>query len=290
MSFSEPAVSRMCLPDSSLMPQDMAIIDGFRCYAPALALGSEDYPIDLYDRLCRLEEGHFWFQARNRIILRMLRSYLGNQIQPRLLEIGCGTGFVLQRLAAENRYQLIGLESHIAGLRHARSRLPSVEFVQADARELPYNSELDAIGAFDVIEHVAKDEAVLASIHRALKPGGIVIVTVPQHRWLWSATDEQAMHKRRYTRQELSAKLVTAGLEILRCTSFVTVLLPVMYASRLTKRRSNAASESDLYELEISRAANTVCSAAMRIDEALIGLGISLPFGGSLLAVARKKS
>jgi SAM-dependent methyltransferase len=273
------------------MSQDIVIIDGFRCYAPELALGSDDYPIDFYDRLCRLEDGHFWFQARNRIILRMVRSYCGDQIRPRLLEIGCGTGFVLQQLAAENRYQLTGLESHIAGLRHARARLPSVEFVQADARDLPYDSEFDAVGAFDVIEHVGEDEAVLASIHRALKVGGIVIVTVPQHEWLWSGTDEQAMHKRRYSRRELTAKLETAGLEILRFTSFVTVLLPIMYASRLTKRRHpNTTSESDLYELETSRATNKVCSAAMRIDEALIDLGISLPFGGSLLAVARKKN
>ena len=130
----------------------------------------------------------------------------------------------------------------------------------------------------------------LASIHRALKPRGIFIVTVPQHKWLWSATDEQAMHKRRYTRRQLSAKLMAAGLEILKCTSFVTVLLPAMYASRLTKQqRPKATPENDSYEFEISRATNTVCSAAMRIDEALIGLGISLPFGGSLLAVARKK-
>jgi SAM-dependent methyltransferase len=238
-----------------------------------------------------MEEGHFWFQARNRIILRMVRSYVGNRIRPRLLEIGCGTGFVLQQLAAENRYQLTGLESHIAGLRHARARLPSVEFVQADARDLPYNSEFDAVGAFDVIEHVNEDAAVLTSIRRALTVGGIVIVTVPQHKWLWSGTDEQAMHKRRYTRRELTAKLEAAGLEILRVTSFVTILLPVMYASRLTKRRRpNATSEIDLYELETSRAANTVCSAAMRIDEALLSLGVSLPFGGSLLAVARKKN
>ena len=52
---------------------DLVTIDGFRCYAPALALGSADYPIDFYDRLCRLEAGHFWFQAENRIILRVFR-------------------------------------------------------------------------------------------------------------------------------------------------------------------------------------------------------------------------
>jgi SAM-dependent methyltransferase len=265
-------------------------IEGFRCYAPALAGGSIDYPIENFDLLYRLEAEHFWFRARNRIILRMFRQYVADQAHPRVLEIGCGTGYVLQGLAAEGRYQLTGLEEHLAGLRYARDRLPSVEFVQADARDLPYESRFDAIGAFDVLEHIAEDTAVLASVWRALKPGGIVVLTVPQHKWLWSATDDQAMHKRRYTRRELLAKLAAAGFVLLRGTAFVTTLLPVMYLSRLAKRRQQASSEAELYELDISPVANTVCAAAMRIDEALIGMGVSLPVGGSLLVVARKQN
>jgi SAM-dependent methyltransferase len=265
-------------------------IEGFRCYAPALARGSADYPIENFDLLYRLEAEHFWFRARNRIILSMFRHYLADRAHSRVLEIGCGTGYVLQGLAAAGRYELIGLEEHLAGLRYARDRLPSVEFVQADARDLPYESEFDGIGAFDVLEHIAEDAAVLASVWRALKPGGIVVLTVPQHKWLWSATDEQARHKRRYTRRDLSAKLAAAGFVLLRGTSFVTALLPVMYLSRLAKRRQPARAGAELYELEISPAANMMCSAAMRIDEALIGMGVSLPVGGSLLAVARKKN
>jgi len=270
------------------MSDEAVTIDGFRCYAPALALGSEDYPVELYERLCRLEEKHFWFRARNRIILRVFRQHLARQARARVLEIGCGTGYVLQGLAAENHYELTGLEAHIAGLRHARGRVPAVEFVQADARNLPYESAFDAVGAFDVIEHVVEDDAVLASVFRALKPGGIFVVTVPQHMWLWSPTDALALHKRRYTRRELSAKLLAAGFDVLRCSSFVTMLLPVLYASRLAKRWRSMAGQ-DGYELEISRVANAMCSAAMRVDEALIGMGLSLPVGGSLLAVARKK-
>ena len=78
--------------------------------------------------------------------------------------------------------------------------------MQLDARELPYEAAFDAVGAFDVIEHITEDERVLASMHRALKPGGVLIVTVPQHKWLWSWTDEQARHKRRYGRRELSTR------------------------------------------------------------------------------------
>jgi SAM-dependent methyltransferase len=273
------------------MPQEKATIDGFPCYAPALAQENEDYPAALFDQLYRLEAGHFWFQARNRIILRMLRQYLPRQGCPRVLEIGCGTGFVLQGLATESRYALTGSEAHLSGLRHARKRLPLVEFIQADARDLPYRSVFDAIGAFDVIEHVGEDETVLSSVRRALKPGGIFIMTVPQHMWLWSATDDLALHKRRYTRPDLSNKLMAAGFEILRCTSFVTTLLPIMYLSRRVVRERPAANkETGGYELEISPLANLICSAAMRIDEALIAMGISLPVGGSLLAVARSRT
>jgi SAM-dependent methyltransferase len=273
------------------MPQENVILDGFRCYAPALARESQDYPAALYDRLYQLEAGHFWFQARNRIIARMFRQYLSDQRRPRVLEIGCGTGFVLQGLAAENRYELTGSEAHLSGLRYARDRLPAVEFVQADARDLPYESEFDAVGAFDVIEHISEDAAVLTSIGRALKPGGIFIATVPQHMWLWSATDELAMHKRRYTRRDLSAKLLAAGFDVLRCTSFVTALLPIMYLSRRAKQRRPAVnSDLDEYEFEISRGMNSVCSVAMRVDEALIGMGLSLPIGGSLLVVGRRKN
>lgn len=264
-------------------------IDGIQCYAPELAIDHDDYPIESYQRLRRLEEVHFWFRARNRIIISEFRRNLAGPTRPRVLEIGCGTGYVLQGLAALNAYDLTGAEAHIAGLRHARARLPAVEFVQADARDLPYEEAFDAIGAFDVIEHITEDERVLASVWRALKLGGIFILTVPQHEWLWSSIDEQARHKRRYGRRDLLAKMLAAGFEVLRATSFIATLLPALYASRRTKPRGpSAGSEIDWSELEISRFANALCAAATGIDEALIAAGFSLPFGGSLLAVGRK--
>jgi SAM-dependent methyltransferase len=266
-------------------------IEGFRCYAPALAFGADNYPSEIYSRLCRLEERHFWFRARNRIILRVFRQYLAHRQRPRILEVGCGTGFVLQGLAAEKCYELIGADSHIAALRHARDRLPGIELVQLDAQNLPYESEIDAIGAFDVIEHIAEDESALAGFCRALRPSGIVVVTVPQHQWLWSSVDEQAGHKRRYARQDLLAKITAAGFDILHVTSFVMTLLPVLYAMRLAKRpRDTSVSDIDWSELEIPLVANSVCSAAMLIDEALMIGGLSLPAGGSLLAIGRKRA
>ena len=79
-----------------------------------------------------------------------------------------------------------------------------------DARRIPYEAEFDVIGAFDVIEHIYEDAAVLQQMHRAVRPGGGIIVTVPQHRFLWSKQDEFSCHFRRYTRGELMSKVSCA--------------------------------------------------------------------------------
>ena len=167
----------------------------------------ETFPVEAFARLVELEANNFWFRSRNRIIVRAFRKYLREPTKPRVLEIGCGTGFVLSALHAERRFDLVGSEQHAAGLDWARRRLPEVEFVQLDARHLPYEASFDAVGAFDVIEHIPEDEEVMANVHRALRPKGLFILTVPQHAWLWSSQDELARHQRRYSRAELRAKL-----------------------------------------------------------------------------------
>lgn len=267
-------------------------IDGVRCFAPELAQAEEHYPAEAFARLVELEASNFWFRSRNRIIGRVFARYLAQPARPRVLEIGCGTGFVLSALHAQRRFDLVGAEQHIAGLRFARQRLPEVEFVQLDARRLPYRAEFDAIGAFDVIEHIDEDEEVMACAHAALRPCGLFVVTVPQHAWLWSSTDEHAHHKRRYSRRELLTKLQRHGFALRFCTSFVFALLPLMYLSRLAKRGAAAqaaeAADPTYAELHLPRGLDALMGAAMRIDEALIAAGVSLPAGGSLLAVAQK--
>ena len=97
----------------------------------------------------------------------------------------------------------------------------------------------DLVGAFDVLEHIDRDEEALRGMYTALRPGGGLVVTVPQHRWLWSEADSFADHARRYTRGELTQRMHDAGFELLWATSFLTFLLPLVSTSRLlTRRRS----------------------------------------------------
>jgi len=260
-------------------------IDGFLAWAPELAKHNDGFPEESFEGLARIEAGNFWFRARNAIILWALRKYFpGFQS---LLEVGCGTGFVLSGIAQTFPHtRMVGSEIYSAGLTFAAKRLPGVELLQMDARKLPYETEFDVIGAFDVIEHILEDELVLQNIHRAIKPGGGCVITVPQHQWLWSHVDDAACHKRRYSAKELHNKVEAAGFCILRSTSFVSLLLPLMLASRLLARRSGQADDK---ELVLDPALDRTLEAIMHIEHLMIKAGVSLPFGGSRIVVLERK-
>jgi len=159
--------------------------------------------------------------------------------------------------------------------------------MQMDARRLPFEGEFDMVTAFDVIEHIAEDELVLRNFHKAIKPGGACLITVPQHQWLWSPVDEAACHQRRYSARELHDKVEAAGFRIVRSTSFVTLLLPLMLASRLAARRAGKAGGSDA--LALHPALDKLLEAVMWVEQLLIRCGISLPIGGSRLVVLERK-
>lgn len=262
-----------------------ARVDGFLAWAPELARHNDGFHEESFEGLARVEAGNFWFRARNAIIVWALRKYFSGFQS--LLEVGCGTGFVLSGIAqAFPQAKIAGSEIYTAGLAFAARRLPSVELLQMDARKLPYVEEFDVVAAFDVIEHILEDELVLQNFHRAIKPGGGCLITVPQHQWLWSPVDEEACHQRRYSATELHAKVQAAGFRIARSTSFVTLLLPLMLASRLSARHSGTSGGSEA--LQLNPMVDRMLSAAMGIERLLIKTGASLPVGGSRLVVLQK--
>lgn len=264
-----------------------ALIDGFCAYAPEFAHGEGGgFKPVYFSTLACLEDANFWFRSRNQLIFWAIKKHCPDFYS--LLEIGCGTGYVLSGIAKAFPASILhGSEIFTAGLGFASSRQPSVNFMQMDARRIPYVSEFDVIGIFDVLEHIEEDEQVLAQIHSALMPHGIMLITVPQHPWLWSATDERACHVRRYTSSDLHRKIEAAGFRILRSTSFVTILLPAMIVSRFLKRKA-ARKEDARAELAISPWLNSLFFGLLRAELALIRMGLSFPVGGSRLVIAKK--
>src|SRR5271169_1752223 len=244
--------------------------------------GSTHFPGEGHSYLTSIEEASFWFRARNRLIIDLLRRYGGNFRS--LLEVGCGTGFVLKGIrAAFPSARLVGVEALATGLQEAVKRLDhTIELSQADILRLSYEGEFDVVGAFDVLEHIDDDRAALSALTRAVLPGGVVLLTVPQHPWLWSAADEIAQHRRRYRRGELEEKASTAGLDVVMTTSFVCSLLPAMMANRLL----GPVRPED--EHVLPRVIGGLFEAILGCERRLIALRVGLPVGGTRVVVARR--
>lgn len=261
--------------------------NGIPCFAPELAHEGGGFKADYFNELARLEAENFWFRARNDLILWMIQQYCADFSN--YLEIGCGTGFVLSGIA--DRYpdrHYTGSEVFLSGLQFAVDRLPAANFIQMDARKIPFEKEFDLIGAFDVIEHIAEDSTVLAQLYNTLTPGGHVLITVPQHDWLWSATDEYACHERRYSAQALHQKVTDSGFTIIKSTSFVSVLLPLMLLSRIKQKDINNDEFDPTAELRLSPVLNQILYRLMQAERQVIKTGINLPIGGSRLLIAQK--
>src|SRR5882757_1187745 len=211
--------------------------DGLPLLSPDLVGSLSGFDPSWFAHLESVEDTHFWFVARNELIVGLASCYF--PYARTLFEIGCGNGSVLRALAGSRDWErLVGSDIHPIGLAAARTRLPDgVELVQMDAAAIPARRVFDLIGAFDVLEHLVDDDAAIRQIAVALRPGGGVILAVPQHPWLWSRQDEAAHHQRRYRRGELETKLSRNGFRVIFSSSFVSLLLPFMILSRASWRR-----------------------------------------------------
>jgi SAM-dependent methyltransferase len=244
----------------------------------------EGYDASLFETLFALEPTSFWFRGRNKLILWAIDRWF--PASRSFLEVGCGTGYVLAEiLSSKPDLDAVGGELFPEGLRVARRRLDGVPLAQMDARSMRIEEAFDLVGAFDVLEHIDQDEEALRGMYAALVPGGGLVVTVPQHRWLWSEADSFAGHARRYTRQELTQRMLDAGFELLWTTSFLTFLLPLVSTSRLIARRRSYSLER---EFGLPRWIDRLFERSLDLERAAISRGVSFPVGGSLLAVARR--
>ncbi|MEH2066866.1 MAG: class I SAM-dependent methyltransferase [Nostoc sp.] len=270
-------------PSCSHQPK---LIDEYLSFAPELAETIDSFDPKFFAQLATLEAKNFWYCSRNRLIIWALQRYFPQATT--FLEIGCGTGFVLSGIEkAFPQLTLYGSEVLTTGLGFANQRLCRSQLFQMDARKIPFQDEFHVIGAFDVLEHIQEDKTVLAEMYTATQKGGGIVLTVPQHPWLWSQADDNARHKRRYRAQELETKVNRAGFTVVRMTSFVSLLLPLMLLSRLRQRRPNP-NYDVMSELSISGFLNLLLENILNLECIMIRHGISLPFGGSLLLVAKK--
>lgn len=245
------------------------------------------FPVEAFSDLAAIEVSHWWFRARNKLLLWIMAT----KVKPKTtyLEVGCGTGYVLQAVArAFPKLDLEATEYFSSGLSFAKQRVPSCRFHEMDACKMQDIDFYECIGCFDVLEHIRDDDKVLANFYRALKPKGTLILSLPQHQWLWSQSDDFAHHIRRYSRGDISRKLKKAGFHITYVNSFVSLLLPLMAIKRLQPSEKVLENFTVNDILGVNPALNKTLYALMLLELALLKLGIRFPAGGSIIVVARK--
>lgn len=245
------------------------------------------YDAKLFELIEAVEPRHFWFRARNDLIVWAFRSFLPRGKSGRVLELGCGTGAVLSRLVREG-IQAEGADLFREALQRCRSRL-SVPLWRVDARRLPFVAEFDAVGLFDCLEHIEDEKAVLSGASRSLRPGGIAVITVPALPGLWSELDVLSHHRRRYTKPSIMDVVRNAGLEIVRASYFNAVLLPALWLQRRVLGRLRPLERERALRVP-PRLVNIAVYRLLDVERWFIERQYDLGAGASLLVIARRPS
>lgn len=249
---------------------------------------TQTYDPHHFSALVAIEQRHAWFRARNEMIGERVAEVVSDLSAGfRVLEVGCGSGSVLQVLERVcNRGDVVGLDLYEEGLQFARSRT-GCTLVRGDANCPPFGQEFSLVGMFDVLEHLPEDVTVLRRMGEILLPEGVLMLTVPADPALWSYFDEAAHHQRRYTLPELEGKLVATGFQVEYITHFMLPLHPVMRLYRGMGRHRGA--DTVDRDLKIVPVFNELLYWALRQERWAFRKRKQLPLGTSIFAMARWK-
>lgn len=235
----------------------------------------------VYRQMAELDQRHWWYRARREILADLIRREAMPPSGAQILEIGCGTGHNLAMLGQFGTVDGIELDDEARGV--AEQRLGR-KVMNAPLPELAGigDRRYDLIAALDVIEHVDDDAAAIAAIAGKLKPAGKLVMTVPAHRWMWSAHDVVNHHKRRYSKAAVDRLVESSPLRLDKSGYFNSLLFPLAIAERLA---SKLRGKDDADVKLPPRPLNAALEAVFAAERHLVGR-VPLPPGLSLFAVA----
>ncbi len=248
------------------------------------------YPSEGNENCFAVEDGSFWFRHRNNCIVSIVKTYPPEE-NGTIFDIGGGNGFVSLGLANAG-FDVALLEPGSVGVLNAKKRgLKNVICATTDTAKLKQQS-LPAVGLFDVIEHIEDDLAFLHSIRNLMKKSGRLYATVPSYSFLWSEEDVLAGHFRRYTLEDISNVVESAGFQV-EFSSYIFRFLPIPiyllrtlpYKMGLSKAERNAKSASRDHA-EKSRTMSKILSSILHREIENLDNKRAMRFGGSCLVVA----
>lgn len=235
----------------------------------------------VYDRMAEIDQDHWWFVARRRIVSALIDRHRPSSGPLRILEIGCGTGSNIAMLQAFGSVDAVEPDDGARELAARRSGLAIRGGYLPDGVELA-DGHYDLIVLLDVLEHIPEDLPALVALKAKLAPGGRLLVTVPAMPWLWSAHDVAHHHQRRYTARTLADVFAKAGFRLRHRTHFNSILFPLIVAARAVSKLAGREGGDDAMP---PRPVNAILERLFGAERYWVARR-SLPFGVSLAAVA----
>lgn len=241
-----------------------------------------------YQRNYQLEQSYWWFVGVRAMVERLLKLSGMSGPLGRVLDIGCGTGALLEQLT-ERGDQVWGLDNSQEGLQFCRKR-GLTNLVLADATQLPFESGyFDLITAIGIIEHLKDDQAALAEIWRVLKPRGVVILLTSSFPYLWSMHDTANNHQRRYYLRPLRSRIEQVGFETLRFSHLNFFLFPLLAPALIGHRLLFGTHSAHPQRIMPTppRWVNEWLTSVLRLEARLMG-HLTFPWGVSMIGAFRK--
>lgn len=259
--------------------------DGITVFNPEIKEDFTAYDPAVFDIFRDYEEEHFWFRTRRRIIRDIFQKWVKKE--EKVIEIGIGNGSIARALLLEGYSDLSIGDAHQKVLRRFNEKKIKGKH-QFDVSKAPFQDHFDAIGMFDVLEHIEDDQMTLKKVHGMLKHGGRLIITVPAHQWLWSKYD--LTHKRRYEVKSLKESLEKNGFDVMVAKNFFVFIVPLLFLRSLLGKNAAKSSSEELAreQIKISPAANKMLYWLSRLENRLLK-NFSPTVGGSIIVVAKKK-
>ncbi|MFB3918333.1 MAG: methyltransferase domain-containing protein [Terriglobales bacterium] len=239
-----------------------------------------------YRTMYDFENSYWWYVARRQLVYALLKKLKGNSKHRIIMDVGCGTGGNEPMLADFGKVTLA--DRSVDALSWCRKR-GLQRLLASNLESLPLSSgSVDMITALDVLEHTDDDLSALKEMYRVLKPGGIILVTVPAYGFLWSEHDEALHHRRRYTSYELRNKLASVNLDLQRLTYFITLLFFPIFAMRFWQNLFKSNLRPKTGHILLPAWLNWLLIKVLAVERVICCNLINFPFGVSVVAIARK--
>lgn len=241
---------------------------------------------EFYATLAKDQAKHWWYRGRRANLEAVLSKYLRGKSNCSILEIGAGSGGNIEMLQKFGSIDAVEMQDESREI--IESNFPSVTVRNGalpDA-EVFANKSYDVIAMFDVLEHVEAERESLTAITSHIADDGLLIISVPAYKWLWSHHDEVAHHFRRYTKGRLQTALVDTGWDVQQVGYFNTLLFPLAVAARMKDKVSKSEALTGLRPPVAP--VNGLFYNIFSSERPIVRNG-GFPFGLSVLAVAKLK-